>query len=106
MKVRKMEIEIPEIEKIEFLRSRVAEMYRVGVNFTELGNIALELLTVRNTLENKIDTIPKENMKKYSQTLKELEKTVISLYMLSIIDGKKKQGIEDYLFKEYTIFKR
>jgi hypothetical protein len=101
-----MEIESSNFERIEYLRSRVARMYSSGISSCELGNVALELLAIRNDLETKSDKLPKEKLKKFMQSLRELEKTVISLYMLNMLSEKRRQGIEDYLFHEYSIYQK
>lgn len=101
-----MQVEYANFERIELLRVRVTEMYRAGINFPELGTIALELLTIRNELETKSAEMPKENLKKFTHALRELEKTVISLYMLNLLSEKRQHRIEDYLFRDYSIYSR
>src|SRR4030067_2849628 len=101
-----MQIEHEEFKRIEYLRSRVAELYSSGSSSCELGNVALELLAARNDLETKSSKLPKEDLKKYMNSLRELEKTVISLYILNVLSTKKRHGIEDYLFREYPIYQK
>ena len=101
-----MQFEDSEFGRVEYLRSRIAEMYRTGASYPELGSIALELLTIRNSLEKKTERMPKAKVKKFSQVLKELEQTVISLYMLNILNEKRQHTVGDYLFREYSIYQR
>jgi hypothetical protein len=102
-----MQIETDQFKKIAYLRSRVAEMYGSGVNSSELGNVALELLAIRNDLETKSDELSKEKLEKFTQSLRELEKTVISLYMLSMLSDNKQHGIEGHLFRrQYSIYQK
>lgn len=101
-----MQIEHEQFKRIEYLRSRVADMYSSGINSSELGNIALELLALRNELETKPSKLPKGKLKKFKQSLRELEKTVISLYMLNMLSEKPHRRIENYLFREYSIYQK
>lgn len=48
-----MQKEHEEFKRIEYLRSRVAEIYSSNPSSYELGNVALELLAIRNDLESK-----------------------------------------------------
>jgi hypothetical protein len=89
------------LDRVGYLNSRVAELYRSGVTSAELGNIALELLALRNDIE----TRKTENSTEALGQLRELEKMVISLYMLNIL-GEKKPKVTDYLFREYAIYER
>jgi hypothetical protein len=101
-----MQIEHEQFQRIEYLRSRVADMYSSGSDSYELGNIALEILAIRNNLETKSKKIPREKLEKYMKSLHELEKTVISLYMLNMINEKREHGIEDYFFREYPTYEK
>ncbi len=89
------------VDRVGYLNSRVAELYRSGVTSAELGNIALELLALRNEIE----TRKTESSIEVLNQLRELEKMVISLYMLNIL-GEKKPKVTDYLFRQYTIYER
>jgi len=101
-----MQLEHEQFKRIDYLRSRVAEMYSSGIKSSELGTIALELLAIRNDLETKTNKLPREKLKKYRQSLRELEKTVISLYMLNMLSEHRQHGIEDYVSQKYSIYQK
>ncbi len=100
-----MQIEHAKFERIEYLRSRVAEMYRSGINSLELGSIALELLAIRNEVECKCE-IPVENDSIFAKAVRDLEKTVVSLYMLSCLGERRAFGKENYFYQEFPLYKR
>jgi hypothetical protein len=86
---------------MEYLNSRVAQLFTSGASSSELGSIALELLAFRNDLESRQNEGADEGLRR----LRELEKMVISLYMLNIL-GEKKTKVTDYLFRPYVIYER
>ena len=75
------------ISKIDYLRSKIATSYEQGVNVKELGDIALELLFLRNEVyRKKEENLAPQEEREVKQTiddLHELERFIISLYMVS-----------------------
>jgi hypothetical protein len=101
-----MQVEPAKFERIEYLRSKVADMYRCGVNSPELGTIALELLTIRNEIETRCDDMPCEKTNRYAKIVRDLEKAVVSLYMLSRMNDKRVFSKENFFFQPYSLYKR
>lgn len=93
-------------ERLAQLGSRVAEMYRIGASTTALGGAALELLTLRNRFEEHKKKMKPKELESVNKSLQELEKSIISLYMLSVMNEKRTHRIQDYMFNDYTIFER
>ena len=89
------------VKRMEYLNSRVAQLFTSGASSSELGSIALELLAFRNDLESR----QREGSDEALRQLRELEKMVISLYMLNIL-GEQKTKVTDYLFRQYIIYER
>lgn len=98
--------------KLDYLRGRIAIMYEKGVDAKELGDIALELLIRRNEVEHRLDENPTSEIKKeIRQTLdalRELEKAIISVYMLNRLSGKKEfqSPYLDYMSRRYSIYRK
>jgi len=80
--------EIFDQERIDYLARRIASIStRTPIRLDELGSLALEVLVMRNNLENfleeKRSKKQKEAAKKALKQLRELEKGIIHLYFLS-----------------------
>jgi len=76
------------ISKIDYLRGKIATSYEEGINIKELGDVALELLFLRNEVYRKkeeggLTPQQESEVKKTIDDLHELERFIISLYMVS-----------------------
>ncbi len=74
-----------EISRMESLRSEIAEAYQGNKSQAELGNLALNILILRNELEEDKSA----QAKKMLEDLKELERAIVSLYLLARMGGVK-----------------
>jgi len=91
------------ISKIDYLRSKIATSYQEGVNVKELGDIALELLLLRNEVyrrreEEHLSPQEKIEIQKTIDDLHELERFITSLYMVS---GMKKMDKTYPFFSDF-----
>lgn len=79
--------------KLEYLKGRLATLHLKGIDEKELGDLALEMLFIRNENETIIDGKYPQSTKVQAQELlkhlRELEKLLVSMYMLSRLEGKK-----------------
>jgi len=75
-------------ERLQYLARLVAEMHVHGVDIGKLGNIALELLVTRSKIEEivegKFPRAQRERAKKTLLELKDLEKSLVSLYAMGV----------------------
>lgn len=93
-------------ETLAELNARVADMYHTGASLPSLGNMALELLALKSRFDEHKGEMNVKTYETVNKTLQELEKSIISLYMLSLMGEKKTRRVQDYLFSEYSIYER
>ena len=88
------------------LNAQVAAMYHTGANLSGLGNMALELLALKSRFEEHKGDMNVKTFEAVNKALQELEKSIISLYMLGLMGEKKSRRVQDYLFNDYSIYER
>ncbi len=99
------------MNKIDHLRNKIASSYGKGINPKELGDVALELLLIRNEIHHKLDEETtfkqKEEMKKTIEELHDLERVIVSMYMLQGMkatnEPMSKYSFTDYFTRHYSI---
>ncbi len=84
-------------ERVEYLRSRIVEAFQSEEEDKNIGNLALEIILLRNEYEDAKD----ESSKKILKELRDLEKTLISLYMMGKLDVP---DLKEYKSRNYRIF--
>lgn len=88
-------------EKLQHLASQIARLSMGVVQANQLGYIALEILIMRNkvedVLEKKVSKQERAEAKKALEQLRRLEKSIIQLYLISRF---RKQSSND-LFLDY-----
>jgi hypothetical protein len=94
---------------LDHLRGRIAAAYQKGRDPKELGDIALELLVRKTEIERKLDESPtfasKKEIEGTLEGLRELEKTIVSLYMLNRLrKDKPADSFLDFISRNYTIY--
>jgi hypothetical protein len=87
------------IDRLEYLRSRIAEAYQSGAISSDLGDLALEILILRSELEE--SRTPES--KKMLDELRELEKSLISIYLLTRLGRERRVFSRTY---SYSVFHR
>ena len=99
------------ISKIDYLRSKIATSYEGGINVKELGDIALELLLLRNEVYRKkeegLKPQEEKETKKTIDDLHELERFIISLYIMSGVPKSDKtySFFNDFKTRKYSYHK-
>lgn len=95
-------------KRLQYLSNQIASMHFQGVDHRSLADIALEVLVTRAELENivKERKYPKqrrERAKKNIESLKELEKSLVSLYFLGKLKGEKwtERSVFDSIVRRY-----
>ncbi|MGI0072847.1 MAG: hypothetical protein ACREA3_03425 [Nitrosotalea sp.] len=100
------------ISKIDYLRSKIATSYEDGINVKELGDLALELLVLRNDVYRRKEENPtdeeKKEIDKTIEELHELERFIISLYMVSGMQNidRTYPFFSDFKTRKYSYHKR
>lgn len=100
------------MSKLDYLRSKIATSYGQGVSTKELGDIALELLLIRNEVHQKLDENltfdNKEEIQKTIDDLHELERVIVSMYMLQGMKTSDKPipKFSDMFTRHYNIYRK
>lgn len=80
-------------EKLRHISNKLAYMYTRGVDDRELGFTALEIVVARNAVEEILEGNRPRAEKKFateiSKRIRELEKSLISLYAIGRLKGEK-----------------
>jgi hypothetical protein len=98
-------------ERIQYLTGRVAMMQLSGYDDKQLGDVALELLITRNEaegiLEGTYSKSEKDNAKLLLSRLRDLEKTLISVYLMRKLGKEKprKNILVENLAQKYNIYR-
>ena len=91
--------------RIGTLRNRITVMYTHGTSPKELGDAALEILIARNEVESMLEKDPKNaKIREVIRQLRQLEKALISLYVMKQLGKASQLPYSDYLNRQYTIF--
>lgn len=77
-------------QQLEYLSNQINSMYVVGVDSRKLGKLAIQVLMMRVNLENvleekKYSKEDKKKAKKMQAKVKEIERRVVSLFLMSRI---------------------
>ncbi len=81
-------------DQLQHIRNEIVEAYQKDGESSELGNLALEVLMLRTELEEKDDS----ESKKALEELRELEKSLISIYMMGRLKTSKRPFSKDFLY--------
>jgi len=96
--------------RLRYLASQIANLATGDFTPDQLGNIALEILVVRNKVENVLEKGSKEEKKrakKVLEQLKQLETSVIQLYILGKLRKQRSENLFlDYLTRNYSFLER
>ena len=93
--------------RIDYLTNQLAEITLDSSKQINLGRLALEILLIREGLEEILESdVSEEKLEKAKGDLKklrELEKSVVKIYILSMVSGKQnKSNFMNYLMSKYT----
>lgn len=97
-------------DSLENLRLKLASLYNEGIESSELGNLALEIILERNKARNELEHNPTPNKKveieNKIEELREFERAVVSLYMLQGVktSGGKAFKLSDFTKPRYNLF--
>jgi hypothetical protein len=93
-------------ERLARLGAQIAEMYQTGSDVVGLGNVALELITIRSQFEQYETEMDAKARESVNKTIRELEKSIVSLYMLNMIGEKRRRNKEFQFFNDYVMYQR
>ncbi len=100
------------LNKLDHLRGKIASSYGQGMSTKELGDIALELLLLRNEVHHQLDENPtldqKQEIHKTIEELHELERVIVSLYMLRGMKTTDEPlpNFADYFTRRYSVYRK
>jgi len=92
--------------RLEKLSNEVSELLIFPSKKADLGQLALEILIEREKLEDMVEKGPKHEKKKAKEQLKklkEIQKSIVKLYIVSMLKGKgQKNNYMNYIMSKYA----
>lgn len=107
-----MSQKVYETERLQYIAALLTDMQLHGVDIERLGNIALELLVSRRKIEDVLEGNYPEDQKNYAKKMllriKDLEKSIVSLYAIGRLRGEKwtEHPLFDYIMRGYDYERR
>ena len=98
--------------ELDGLRRKIAIMYDSGVNSSELGNIALEIILKRNDARDDLEHNPtmdkKIEIQQKIDALHELERAIVSLHVIGTIKSTSRKSFDlaNFTKTHYTMFNK